>query len=1242
MILRRTILLATLVSMACSPEAGNSLPDASARLVIQNGHNAGIRALLFGPQGNVLATAGDDRTVKLWDITSRALIRTLQGAGSPLTSLACSRDGNRIAAACIDGSFMVWNANDASLIHRHIPACELPQNLAGWATKTGYTMLGQHSNRTPLAFGATNDTLVVAGAFNQKAAVWSVGNMGCRQLCTLDHISAYSIDIADNGRIAVCGSTFGDSITLWELPEGQHLHTIRTGLATFNTLLEPGGQMNAAGRIAARFLPGRSDRIIVTGHFDNRVLELKLYDSALSTLKTKVATSLTSLAPDPLRRRVASLSTAGLELWDMVSGARLAATRIRTDPASRVAFSPDGSILALSDREKVQLFGGDSLRFLATLGEFNRKAIASIAEYGPGRIFVLSGDRLPSRASRWELDKGRRFRLATLSEHLGIIKYATAAAQNDSRVIADFYGQLHIFTSDSMHLTDAQSRPYSLMLPTQIDTAGRIVAVQDSPGRIRLIDILSGKDRLSIRDDFADFRYRQNCMRFSPDGRLLAAARRDSSLGLWDVASGAPAGRSLTIDGEILRLDFRSGRIFVTTRSSEADDGGEQHRRDLVWTWNIESGELRRIFMTGLQRARSRDGKITTGLFFDNEALRVISPDGHFLAEHYYEFIDLWKVDRLPADSASADCAIRLRYREEPIPWLRQMIFASNEMLFAAGYDNGRIDVWRLDKAARAALSREDRRFRIDTGQSLKIFRSHESGISALAFSSDSRLLYSGDDNGIVKIWSMDSLAEVATLIAMDNEDYIISTPDSYYKMSRDRLNGISFRVGSRAYPAYGFDRIYNRPDTVLRRLGYAAKTEIMAYRLASNFRSAERWKTAAAINAGRSVPRVEILNRNDLSFSRHRRIDLQISAAIDSGSLASLHVDVNGVPIDSAQGRPIGSSARREWQGCVPIRLSDSLNVIQVSAVAASGLESLRETVRINYAGDPGERKLYVIAVGLSNYADGGVPPLPFAGADVDSTMRVFSGREGRLYNTLQQLPFIDEQANRNSILSLKDVLAASDVNDQVIILLSGHGVFNYPDSTWYFAAYDFNISAPAAGGISFAQCEKLLDGVRAREKLLLVDACYAGHRPLAIEGENALEAAQIIDSMPKGGRKSGRSYVALPPRLQRGSAALLTLQEELFVRLGRGTGTIVITASRGYETDEERREWGCGALTRALLNGLAQEIGRRRADANGDGIVRVTELRNFLREEVRRLTGGKQTPSLRSDNPHNNFRVY
>jgi WD40 repeat protein len=66
-------------------------------LVIQNGHSNIVSSVAFSPDGKTLASGSWDNTIKLWDVETGEIVRTLEGHSSRVTSVAFSHDGKTLA-----------------------------------------------------------------------------------------------------------------------------------------------------------------------------------------------------------------------------------------------------------------------------------------------------------------------------------------------------------------------------------------------------------------------------------------------------------------------------------------------------------------------------------------------------------------------------------------------------------------------------------------------------------------------------------------------------------------------------------------------------------------------------------------------------------------------------------------------------------------------------------------------------------------------------------------------------------------------------------------------------------------------------------------------------------------------------------------------------------------------------------------------------------------------------------------
>jgi len=80
------------------------------------GHSALIYHVVFSPDGKLLATAGFDNLIKLWEWPSGKEVRTLTGHTGPVYCVAFHPTGTTLASCSLDKTIRLWNLADGKLI----------------------------------------------------------------------------------------------------------------------------------------------------------------------------------------------------------------------------------------------------------------------------------------------------------------------------------------------------------------------------------------------------------------------------------------------------------------------------------------------------------------------------------------------------------------------------------------------------------------------------------------------------------------------------------------------------------------------------------------------------------------------------------------------------------------------------------------------------------------------------------------------------------------------------------------------------------------------------------------------------------------------------------------------------------------------------------------------------------------------------------------------------------------------
>jgi WD40 repeat protein len=404
-----------------------------------SGHAGPVVAAALSTDGGRVASAGRDRSLRLWDTaTGNELVRVpWAGAGGdhpPLLALA--PDGGLLAAATPAGTVLLWRAADGRLLRRLVPpdgavltalcfAADGQLLAAGdesgaihrWEVTSGRRLPVAGDGRAaagPLALSPDGRSLAVAGLdgpiglYDLAALRDRPDSAGRGRLIGLSS-AAVGLAWSGDGRSIAAGDGSG-SVVVWDvataavrdrakLPEGRLGFLAFADPGRLLTAPEPSGPV----RVLEPASGGRSQPILgaplaVTA--DRRLLALvagegrvRLVESAGGRERLTLpgaAGEAAAFAPDG-RSLFVGMADGAVRRWDIVAGQPAGAWSGLRDRVTALAVSPDGlAVVTASAGGAVRLWDAAQGR-LVKVFRGHHGAVRQVAFSGDGRTVVSSG-----------------------------------------------------------------------------------------------------------------------------------------------------------------------------------------------------------------------------------------------------------------------------------------------------------------------------------------------------------------------------------------------------------------------------------------------------------------------------------------------------------------------------------------------------------------------------------------------------------------------------------------------------------------------------------------------------------------------------------------------------------------------------------------------------------------------------------------------------------------------------------
>ncbi|XZN89605.1 MAG: eIF2A-related protein [Microcoleus sp.] len=505
-------------------------------------HNDTVQSVSFSPDGTMLASAGYDNTVKLWNLEKNQKKPISLPHNDSVFSVNFSPDSKIIASASFDKNVKLWN-RDGTLKDT------LP-----------------HDNLVYSVTFISNDR-IATGDKSGKVTFWNSTNG--EKIDSFQPHKKTVFDLRFNKQENMLASASQDgTVKLWKLtPKVPPQNPI---------ILQHNSSVNSVSF-------SHDGQMIATASQNKIVRFWKLNGTPLSNLTIKGESGFTSVSFSPDKKTIATANLDGqVQLWEQneKETKKIETLSGHTSRVKSVSFNKKGDILASASGDRTVRLWQVKLPLVTRLQADSQKVF--YVSFSPdGQKFASAGQ--DNAIQIWDKNGKWQQSLIGHTQQVNSVEFSPPNGDKIASSSRDDTVKLWTWQGKQYQLDKNISRQSPLESSSSVSfnpiISNPLLAFADSKGTVKILGI-DGRDK----NEFLAHKREIWTVIFSPNGDYMATASGDFTAKLWDL-KGKPKATLEGHDAAVQDITFHPQRNLIATASEDKT----------VKLWNLNGQLLKNI-----------------------------------------------------------------------------------------------------------------------------------------------------------------------------------------------------------------------------------------------------------------------------------------------------------------------------------------------------------------------------------------------------------------------------------------------------------------------------------------------------------------------------------------------------------------------------------------------------------------------------------------------------------------------